>query len=217
MGSQGHGVIINMSSYSSFIFTFNPESLSSEKKINYAIAPNIGGSYKKRYFSGFDAKEISFTLTCLDMEAPTGVMEEIAFFEQLREPDPGITSGWSLTYGNQNFPPPQVLFQFGVSYVPLVWDVLDVRITEDHFHSGKVRGVLGIPKKAEISISLALVEDHPLNKANQIAKKAESYVATAKSVTREIMYKTRTTRKEMPGIFSKQQGKGKNIMQDLKY
>jgi hypothetical protein len=217
MGSQGHGIIVNLSSYSTFVFTFNPESLESTKKINYSVAPNIGGAYKKRYFSGFDAKEVSFSLTCLDMESPTGVMEEMAFFEQLREPDPGALTGWSLSYGNQNFPPPQILFQFGVSYVPLVWDVLDVKITEDHFHSGMVRGVLGIPKKIEVSLSLALDEGHALNQANQIAKKAEAYVASAKSITREVLYKTRNTRKEMPGIFSKQQGKGKNIIQDLKY
>lgn len=203
MGSQGHGIIINLSSYSFFIFTFNPESLSSEKKINYAISPNIGGAYKKRFFSGFDAKEITTTLTCLDMESPTGVMEEIAFFEALREPDPGITKGWSMTYGNQNFPPPRVLFQFGVSYVPLVWDVVNVGITEDHFHAGMVRGVLGLPKKCEISLTLALVEDHPLNQANQIAKKAEAYLASAKSLSKEIMYKAKGSRKEMPGIFPK--------------
>ena len=78
--SRGHGIIINMSSWSPFIFTFNPEQIDTNKKITYAIAPNIGGASKKKYFSGFDAKEVKFKLICIDMEGPTGVMEEIAFF-----------------------------------------------------------------------------------------------------------------------------------------
>ena len=201
-GTQGHGIIINLSSYAPFIFTFNPTSLESEKKINYAIAPNIGGAYKKKYFSGFDSKEVSFNLVVMDKEAPTGVMSEIAYFEQLREPDMGFTlSAFTMSYGNQNFPPPQVLFQWGVSYVPLVWDVMDVKITETHFHSGMIRGILGLPWRAEISLRLSLVEDHPLNQANQIAKRAEMYVASAKSAITEMLYKTNRRRKEMPGLF----------------
>ena len=204
--SQGHGIIINMSSLAPFIFTFNPTELESSKKINYAIAPNIGGAYKKRYFSGFDTKEITVTLTCLDMEAPTGVMEEIAYFEQLREPDPGIT-GLLTLYGNQNYPPPQVLFQFGVSFVPLVWDVIEVSIKESYFHSGMVRGVIGVPKKADITLTLALDEGHALNIANQVAKKAEMYAASAKSIAREMAAKgvgfSGVRRKEKPGIYGR--------------
>lgn len=200
-GTQGHGIIINMSSYAPFIFFANPESLESNKKINYSVTPNIGGAYKKRYFSGFDTKEVTFNLVCVDMEAPAGVMEEIAFFEQLREPDSGF-SGFLSLYGNQNFPPPQVLFQFGVSFVPLVWDVLNVTINETHFHSGSVRGVIGVPKRCEISMSLGLDEGHPLNQANQIAKKAEVYVAAAESIAREALYKSKNVRKELPGIYS---------------
>ncbi|MFW9871949.1 MAG: hypothetical protein ACFFG0_02530 [Candidatus Thorarchaeota archaeon] len=204
--SRGHGIIINMSSWAPFIFTFNPTEIESKKKINYAVAPNIGGAYKKRYFSGFDAKEITFTLQCVDMEGPTGVSEEVAFFEQLREPDPGTFGIANSFFGNSNFPPPKVLFQFGTSYVPLVWDVLDVQITESHFHSGHVRGILGIPKQAVISIQLSLDEGHTLNKANQIAKKAQMFAGSAKSIIREVLHKTQNTRKEMPGLFSSQEG-----------
>ena len=208
--SRGHGIIINMSSYAPFIFTYNPSRIESTKKISYAVAPNIGGAFKKRYFSGFDTKEVKFQIHCVDMEGPTGVQEEIAYFEQLREPDPGPFGGWSLSYGNQNFPPPQVLFQFGVSYIPLIWDVLDVQIQSDHFYDGMVRGIIGIAKQCMIDITLGLVEDHPLNQANQIAKKAQMYAASAESIAREIMHKTRHTRKELPGIFSKQAGSGRN-------
>lgn len=222
--SRGHGIIINMSSWTPFIFTYNPESVSTSKKINYAVAPNIGGAYKKRYFSGFDAKEVSFELTCIDMESPTGVTEEIAYFEQLREPDPGAFGIANSFFGNANFPPPKVLFQFGTSFVPLVWDVIDVKIEETHFHSGQVRGVLGIPKRCVVQISLALDEGHVLNKANQIAKKAGMFTGSAKSLIREVIHKTRGTRKEMPGIFSTPyprngQGKGNisNTKLDLKF
>lgn len=199
--SRGHGIIINMSSYAPLVFTYNPESIETTKKINYAVAPNIGGAYKKRYFSGFDSKEVNVKLICIDKKSPTGVMAEIAYFEQLREPDPGITGLFTL-YGNQNYPPPQVLFQFGVSFLPLVWDVLDIGITESHFHDGAVRGVIGVPKRCEIQLSLALDEGHPINQANQIAKKAEMYVASAKSIASELQYKINGKRKELPGIFT---------------
>jgi hypothetical protein len=197
--SRGHGVIINISSLAPFIFEFNPEGIETEKKINYAIAPNIGGAFKKKYFSGFDAEEVSFQLKCIDMDGPFGVIEEISYFKQLREPDPGITGGWGLTYGNINYPPPQVYFQFGISFVPLLWDVLDIKIRESHFHSGSVRGVLGIPKVCEIDITLSLVEDSALNKANQIAKKAQMYSASAKSILREAYHLADNRRKEKSG------------------
>jgi hypothetical protein len=201
--SRGHAVIINTSSWSPFIFQFNPSEIDNEKKINYAIAPNIGGAYKKRYFSGFDSKEINFSITCVDKESATGVMTEISYFEQLREPDPGPFGGWGLVYGNVNYPPPQVLFQFGVSYMPLFWEVLNVSIKESHFHSGHVRGILGYPKVCIVDITLSLVEDHVFNQANQVAKKAAMYAASARSVVRELYHKTKNTRKENPGISLK--------------
>lgn len=193
--AQGHGIIINMSSLAPFIFEFNPEIMETTKKINYSIAPNIGGAFKKRFFSGFESKEASFELVCLDTKSPLGVMEEIAFFEQLREPDQGFLFGTSL-YGNQNFPPPRVLFQWGVSFVPLVWDVLDIGIMTSHSKSDAIGGVIGIPKRAVIKIALGLVEDHPLNQANEIAKKAAVYAAVAKSALSEKRYKDKQGRKE---------------------
>lgn len=206
--SRGHGIIVNLSSWSTFVFTFNPVGIESTKKINYSIAPNIGGAYKKKYFAGFDAKEIAFQLQIVDMESPIGVMDDISFFEQLREPDPGILGGWGLSYGNENFPPPQVLFQFGSGYIPLVWDVIDVSISESHFFSDETRGIIGIPKLAYITMKLSLVEDNILNKANAVAKKAATYAASAHSITRELAHKGvftkdgRPKRKEMPGIFN---------------
>ena len=205
--ARGHGIIINLSNWLPFIFTFNPESIESEKKINYAVAPNIGGSYKRKYFSGFETKEISFKLVCVDMESPTGVTDEIAYFEQLREPDPGLFGIANSFFGNENYPPPQILFQFGVSYVPLVWDIVEIKISEDHFYSGAIRGIIGIPKKCEVEIKLSLDEENVLNKANQIAKKASMFAASAKSIAKEVLHNTRGSRKEMPGIFSKQVGK----------
>lgn len=200
--SRGHGIIINMSSWTPYVFEYNPTIIQSSKKINYAVAPNIGGAYKKRYFSGFDAKEISFTLECNDFKGPTGVAEEVAFFEQLREPDPGTFGIANSFFGNENFPPPQILFQFGISYVPLVWDVLEVDIEETHFHSGHIRGVLGIPKRCVIDMKLSLDEEHKLNKANQVAKKAQMFAGSVKSLLREIIHKTNNTRKEDPGFFN---------------
>jgi hypothetical protein len=203
---RGHGVILNMSSWAPFVFTYNPPEVESKKKINYAVAPNIGGAYKKKFFSGFDAKEISVQLVCNDFEDPLGVSEEIAYFEQLREPDPGPFGGWGLSYGNENYPPPQILYWFGVSFIPLVWDVTEVNIKETHFHAGRIRGVFGIPKRCEIDLSLSLDEGHILNRANQVAKKAEMYLASAESIIREYLYSDKGTRKEIPGLFSSTAG-----------
>lgn len=204
--SRGHGIIINLSSWSPFIFTYNPPEIESGKKINYSVAPNIGGSHKKKYFSGFETKEVDVKLVCIDMESPSGVMEEVAYFERLREPDPGIFGISGLGFGNENYPPPQILYQFGISYVPLVWDVLDVKIKETHFHAGIVRGVIGIPKRCEISIKLSLDEESILHKANQVAKMAEMYAAGAESIIREVLHQKERRRKELPGIYSSQNG-----------
>lgn len=198
--SQGHGIIVNMSSMAPLVFEFNPEGIQTTKKINYSIAPNIGGAFKKRYFSGFESKEATFSLVCLDMTSPLGVMEEIAFFEQLREPDQGITLTPQL-YGSQNFPPPRVLFQWGVSFVPLVWDVLDIGIITSHHKSDAIGGLVGVPKRCEINLTLGLVEDHPLNLANEMAKKAALYAASAKSILREKRYKDTQGRKERQGTY----------------
>lgn len=198
--ARGHGIIINLSSGAPFTFTYNPETIDSQKKINYAIAPNIGGAFKKKYFSGFDTKTVSFSLECIDMENPNGVNEEISFFETLREPDPGIL-GFGSLYGNQNYPPPQVIFQFGQSYIPLVWDVDDIQILESHFYAGSVRGVLGIPKVARISIKLSLDEGNVLNIANQMVKRAEMYKVSATSIAKEVMANRMHKRKEKVGMF----------------
>lgn len=190
----GHSYIMNLSSLMPFIFTFNPETVNTSKKINYAVAPNIGGAWKKRYFSGFDAKDVSFKLICVDKTSPIGVSDEIAFFEQLREPD----AGFFIPFENDNFPPPQVLFQFGQSFIPLVWDVLDIRINESHFYSDNVRGVLGVPKKCEIDIKLGLDEGNFLNQANKVAKKVEMIAGAIESVARDRISESKGTRREQP-------------------
>ena len=187
--SRGHGVIINLSSGLPFVFQFNPKEVSTSKQINYVIAPNIGGSHKKRYFSGFDTKEASFVLECIDMQNPLGVKNTVSYFEQLRTPDAGLFGIAASFGGNENYPPPQILLQFGVSFMPVVWDVLDIDIKVSHFHDGHVRGVVGIPKKADISIKLALVEDHPLNKANKIAEKVSYLTGSAESLALEGLHK----------------------------
>lgn len=193
---RGHGIIINMSSYLPFVFTFNPTEMESTKRINYVIAPNIGGSHKKKYFSGFDSKEIGFTLICLDMKGPTGVKDHISYFEQLRHPDPGLLGIASSFFGNENYPPPQILLQFGVAWIPVVWDVMDVKIKASHFYDDIVRGIIGIPKKAEITLTLSLDEDHILNKANNIAEKAGYILGSAKSIVAEGLHWGDNRRKE---------------------
>jgi len=212
--AKGHGIIVNLSSNAPFIFQFNPETINTNKKITYAVAPNIGGAFKKKYFAGFDSKEIEFSIQCIDMNGPTGVMDDIAYFEQLREPDPGFGVANSF-FGNENYPPPRVLLQFGISFIPLVWEVLNIQIEETHFHSGHIRGVVGVPKRCHVDIKLSLVEDHALNKANQIAKKAQMFSASAKSIANEILYKNNNRRRENTGLFGYTNGE-KGVLSFLK-
>jgi hypothetical protein len=204
--ARGHGIIINLNTFLPFVFTYNPESVESKKKINYFMAPNIGGSFHEKFFTGFDNKTVNFNLRCVDMESPIGVSDEIAYFESLRQPAPGILDIASAFDGNENYPPPQVLFQFGVSFVPLVWDVNSINIKASKFFDGHLRGLMGIPRMADISIELSLDEDNILYRVQRIADLALSITGSVESVAREIIHKIDNTRKEQPGIFPSQRG-----------
>ncbi|TGN20825.1 hypothetical protein [Leptospira idonii] len=202
MAANGHGIIVNASTYLPWIFTYNPENVSSEKKINYFTAPNIGGSHHEKFFTGFENKEISLQLVSNDFESPLGVTDTIAYFDELRNPSPGLLGIAGSFFGNENYPPPQVLFQFGDSMVPLYWDVLDVSITKSHFKSGPTTGIFGIPQRCEISIKLSLDENSVLFKASQIAKKAQTIRASVMSIKKEALYKLKGIEKSRPGINS---------------
>lgn len=183
-----------------FVFRFNPTEVESSKKINYFVAPNIGGAFHEKFFTGFDNRVVSFTLVCIDKENPLGVMPEIAYFEQLSEPDPGILGISGSFFGNENYPPPKVLFQFGVSMVPLVWYVDDAPIKRSMFYDDPTRGVIGIPKRMDVTLTLSLDENSILFKSNQIAKRASAIAAAVQSGVIEGRAK-QGKRKEAPGLF----------------
>lgn len=200
---SGHGIIVNADTNLPFTFTYNPEDLSSDKDINYFETPNIGGSHHVMFFTGFSNKKIRFNIRTIDMESPSGVISDIAFFEALNEPSPGLLGIAGSFFGNENYPPPKVLFSFGIgSLVPLMWDVIDIGIKSSYFHAGKIRGVIGIPKVADISIELALDEEHPLYKVTQISKKASQVYASAISIAKEIKHNSEGKRKEQAGLYS---------------
>jgi hypothetical protein len=202
--AQGHGIIINLSTGLPFVFTNNPAEISTQKKINYFEAPNIGGSSHKKYFTGFGNKQINVTLTCINKESPLGVSPEIAFFETLREPDIGLKEIFSFSSGNENYPPPQVLWTFGTgSLVPLVYYVDDVNIKTSMLMDGIITGVIGIPRRADITIQLSLDEDNVLNKANRMAQKASAIVASVESVIRDVKYRTTGGKRENISLLPK--------------
>lgn len=201
--SKGHGQIINLGSGVPWIFTYNPGNIKSKKPVTWFSSPNIGGAFKKKFFTGFDNKEVTFQLKTIDMESPLGVLPAINYFEQLREPDAGIIGIAGSFFGNQNYPPPQVLFQFGVSMIPLVWDVLDVSIEESNFDDDKVGGIVGVPRVATFDMTLSLDEDSVLFKANQIARKASATAGGIKSIQNESLSNRRGSRKEIPGANPK--------------
>jgi len=175
-----HATILNLSSSLPYVFEFNPQEISSDKPINRYKAPNIGGASKRSYFTGFDNEEIQFILQILKFDAVTGVIPDCEYFSQLREPDAGIIGIAGSFFGNENYPPPKIAFSWGLSMIPLVYNVLDVKIKKTHFRND------GIPNRAEVSLSFELDTENPLNKFNQIAKKAAVYAASVSSVTNEV-------------------------------
>lgn len=207
--SRGHGIIINYETFLPFVFTYNPESVTSNKKINYFNAPNIGGSSHEKFFSGFDNREVKLELICQDFQSPTGVQQEIAYFEELSEPSPGLLGIAGSFFGNENYPPPKVLYQFGESLVPMLYDPMDVSIQKTHFHDGQVRGIVGVPKRAVISLTLSLDENSILFKSNQIAKKALAVSGSVNSLLKEARHKATGVKKDHPGIFNPALLKGK--------
>lgn len=198
--ARGHGIIINASTFLPWIFTYNPERVTTDKKINYFTVPNIGGSHHEKFFTGFENGEITLLLISNDFESPLGVTDTIAYFEELRNPAPGLLGIAGSFFGNENYPPPQVLFQFGVSMVPLFWDVLDVHIEATHFRAGEVTGIIGIPQRCEISIKLSVDENSVLFKSNQIAKKAQAIKGSISSIQKELLHKSKGVKKSSPGI-----------------
>ena len=56
----------------------------------------------------------------LDQVSALGLRTAIDWFEQLSEPDPGLIGIAGSFFGNENYPPPQVYFQFGHSLSPLL-------------------------------------------------------------------------------------------------
>lgn len=199
---NGHGIMINMGSYLPFVFTFNPLEVETTRTINYEESPNIGGSHHELFFTGFSNKEASFDIICIDMEDPMGVNKEIAYFEALRSPDPELLGIAGSFFGNDNYPPPQVLFNFGTgSIMPLMWDVTDISIQTSLFYAGHIRGVYGIPKRVDIGIKLSLDQDNVLYKSDQIFKKVQQIQGSVMSVMREGFTKKNNTRQEQPGIW----------------
>lgn len=201
MAALGHGMILNLSSFLPYVFQFNPLQVRSEKKISYFEAPNIGGSSRELFFTGFSNKTAAFSLVVLDMEDPTGVVGDISYFDALRSPATDIADIAASFAGNENYPPPEVLFQFGVSLIPLPWKVRNVSITETHFHSGAIGGLLGIPKRAVIDCQFELNEESPFFKANRVAEKAFEIGGSIESITEDGITSVSRARRELPGIL----------------
>ena len=62
-------------------------------------------------------------------------------------------------------------------------------------------GTVGIPKRAVISVRLALDEDDIFNKANIIAIQAAALAGSVKSSVRHSISQSTNVRPELPGIF----------------
>jgi len=193
-------IMVNASNFTPFVFHFNPESVRSTKKIDWHKSPNNGGASKKNFFTGFENRELSFSILLLDQVSSLGLRTAIDWFEQLSEPDPGLIGIAGSFFGNENYPPPQVFFQFGHSLSPLLWDVMDLEINEDIF-KGDGSEFLGLPERAIANITLELVTDSDLNRANQIAKKMSLITGSVNSLYKEFQSLRQGSRKELTTIL----------------
>lgn len=197
----GHGLVVNLTNFLPYVFQFNPVSVKSDKQINYNEAPNIGGSSRRLFFSGFGNQKAAFSLHVMDMEDPTGVQGDMAYWNALRNPAATVAGISGSFFGNENYPPPSILFQFGVSVVPLPWKVKNVGITLTHFMSGVVGGLIGIPKRAIIDVQLELDEESDFFKAQRIADKMTELGGSAESLVEEAFTTLNRARRELPGIL----------------
>jgi len=192
-----HGVIVNLTTGLPFIFQYNPEEVKTQKPLTWYMAPNIGGSSQESYFAGFQNREISLTLKFIYKKDRFGIREEIEYFKSLGEPAPGILEIASSIFGNENYPPPKVLYQFGVSLIPLVYEVAESpQITIGQFKSDGIEGIIGIPTVAEVGLKLRLDESHILNKAEKIAKQVAVLTGSADSIIKEAAHLATGKRKE---------------------
>lgn len=195
-----HGFIINMTNYLPYFFEFNPQEVTTGKQINYFYAPNIGNSDKQAFYTGSENESTTFSLEIIDMENPFGVINDVNYFRMLREPSPE----WSNIFDvGGSYPPAKVLYSFGTgNLVPQVYIVESINIITSLFKEGNISSMLGIPKRANIDITLALDENNIFNKANKYAMKISAMVGSATSITREMLNIVRGNRREQQGIFS---------------
>lgn len=194
--AEARGTLTNLSNFLIYAFEYNPETMSSSKQIDWFKAANIGGNARRMFFQAFDNKSVQFEVQAIDLKSTLGVQPDISFFEALRSPAPGILGIANSFFGNKNFPPPKVLFQFGVALIPMPWFVTSVDIVADWFKDGPVSGDVGIPKRARFSISLELDEESDFFKANQIAEKASEIQGSANAAVRELQQRLNSARPE---------------------
>jgi len=194
--AEARGTIINLSNFLVYSFQYNPESMPSSKQIDWFKAANIGGNARRLFFQNFDNKTVSFQVQAIALKSTLGVQADISFFEALRNPAPGLLGIANSFFGNQNFPPPKVLFQFGAALIPMPWYVKNIDITPDWFKDGPISGNVGIAKRVRFDVSLELDEESDFFKANQIAEKASELAGSAGSVVRDLQERLNSARPE---------------------
>ncbi len=194
--AESRGTLVNLSNFLVYPFQFNPEQMNTSKQMDWFKAPNIGGSARRLFFQNFDNKTANFQVQAIAQKNTLGVQTDVSFFEALRSPAPGLLGIANSFFGNQNFPPPKVLFQFGAALIPMPWYVRNVDITLDWFKDGPVIGDIGIAKRARFDISLELDEESDFFKANQIAEKASEIAGSAGARVRDLQQRLNSARSE---------------------
>ncbi len=194
--AEARGTILNLSNFLVYPFQYNPNEIATTKQIDWFKAPNIGGRARRLFFQNFDNKTVSFQVQAISIKNTLGVQDDISFFDALRNPAPGLLGIANSFFGNQNYPPPKVLFQFGAALVPMPWFVRNVDITSDWFKDGPIIGDIGIPKRARFNVSLELDEESDFFKANQIAEKASEIQGSASAAIRDLQIRLNGGRPE---------------------
>lgn len=132
-----------------------PETVSSNKGINYTEKSIPGGHTGIMQYSNMSATEIGFSVTFADFNSTRGVVATQKFFEILRTPEESRLGSIASAY-IPFMPNPKVLYMYGTGSLPMQYFVTKCDFDLEEFNS------LSFPQVIKVSMTLRLDESGPL-------------------------------------------------------
>lgn len=143
-----------------------PGDIKDSKDVVLAENPIAGLNYQPVSYGGGGNRKLSFTLPLIKRNNTVGNVLLLKQVENLRNQSVGLGGVFSGQF-NSN---PQVLFNWGVGSVPLIWYVKKADAT----HKAGWTNAMGMPQYSEIEFELWLDESSWLYKSEEIFRKVSS-------------------------------------------